>query len=373
MTVNIKVLVISHACLIGYWREKFDLLSRYPDIKLSILVPSNFPILKKDAAFKSAMVPNKWEVNYKVFTGSIIFKRHLTKYIFSSSLRKALSEKPDIIDVELGPWSFLTAEVLFMKRLFSNDSLTVFRAVEGFRKDRFIDRLVEYYAYRQADASFAITRRAERRLRQKGFTKPIKLTPNFVNTDIFKKLDMGREEKEPVVGYIGRLAPGKGVATLIQAMAGLKAHLRLIGDGQEKEKLKQLIVRHRISSEMIGFIPHQDIPYFLNKMDILVLPSITLSYWEEYFGRILIEAMACEVAVIGSSCGAIPEIIGEAGLIFRENNVNELKKNIKILLEDKNRRNELGAKGRKRVEENFSTRVVSEKIYQAYKNLLRNV
>lgn len=335
-----------------------------------MLVPSNFShFLKKDAAFKGSVTPDKWGVNYKVFTGKVIFKRHITKFIFSTHIREAFLERPDIVEVELGPWSFLAAQAIFMKQLFSKKSIIIFRAVKGFRKDRFIDRLVEYYTYCHADAAFAITRRAESWLRKKGFTRPVELTPNFVNTDLFKKIDIPRDEKELVIGYIGRFVPEKGISTLIQAMAGLKARLLLIGGGPEEENLRQLISHHRIPFKIMGFIPHKDIPHYLNTMDILVLPSITSPHWEEYFGRILIEAMSCEVPVIGSNCGAIPEIIGEAGLIFQENNIDELRSRIKILLENKGMRRELGVKGRKRVEENFCTKVVSEKIYQTYKNL----
>jgi glycosyltransferase involved in cell wall biosynthesis len=59
-------------------------------------------------------------------------------------------------------------------------------------------------------------------------------------------------------------------------------------------------------------------------MDILVLPSRRVGMWAEQFGRVLVEAMAARTLVIGSSSGAIPEVIGDAGFIFEENNENDL-------------------------------------------------
>jgi glycosyltransferase involved in cell wall biosynthesis len=105
-------------------------------------------------------------------------------------------------------------------------------------------------------------------------------------------------------------------------------------------------------------------------MDVLVFPSITLPDLKEQFGRIIIEGMACEVPVIGSDSGEIPATIGKAGLIFKEEDVVDLKEKIESLMEDRNLRTQLAQEGRKRVLENFSWKVIAEKQYQVYKKLM---
>jgi len=83
-------------------------------------------------------------------------------------------------------------------------------------------------------------------------------------------------------------------------------------------------------------------------MDVLVLPSKTMPTWKEQFGRVLIEAMACQVSVIGSSSGAIPEVIGKAGLVFKEGNAADLRAKIEQLKSSPKVRKELAQKGYRR-------------------------
>src|SRR5207245_3300012 len=68
-------------------------------------------------------------------------------------------------------------------------------------------------------------------------------------------------------------------------------------------------------------VPHHEVPRYLERMTALVLPSLTTPTWKEQFGHVLIEAMACGVPVIGSDSGAIPEVIGDAGLVVPEGDV----------------------------------------------------
>jgi glycosyltransferase involved in cell wall biosynthesis len=90
----------------------------------------------------------------------------------------------------------------------------------------------------------------------------------------------------------------------------------------------------------------------------------------EQFGRVLIEAMACETPVIGSSSGEIPRVIGDAGLIFPEGNVQALSACIRQLLYDPELCAQVATKGRQRVIENFTQERIAQQIYEAYQEMI---
>jgi glycosyltransferase involved in cell wall biosynthesis len=111
-------------------------------------------------------------------------------------------------------------------------------------------------------------------------------------------------------------------------------------------------------------------PAFYQGLDVFVLPSRTLPNWKEQFGRVLIEAMACAVPVVGSDSGEIPHVIGDGGLIFPEDDVEALHACLQQLAVDPAAREGLGAVGRARVLANFTMRAVAVQTVDLYHNLL---
>jgi glycosyltransferase involved in cell wall biosynthesis len=114
-------------------------------------------------------------------------------------------------------------------------------------------------------------------------------------------------------------------------------------------------------------------PRLLNELDVLVLPSLTQPNWKEQFGRVLIEAMACEVAVVGSSCGEIPHLIGDAGWVFPEGDVDALREALLQLIGDEPSRAELGRRGRDRVFKHYTQERVAMATHAAYQQCLTMV
>jgi glycosyltransferase involved in cell wall biosynthesis len=98
--------------------------------------------------------------------------------------------------------------------------------------------------------------------------------------------------------------------------------------------------------------------------------SSTRPNWMEQFGRVLIEAMACETPVIGSSSGEIPNVIGDAGLIFQEGNVQELSARVRQLLDDPALYAQLATQGRQRVMENYTQQRIAEQAYEVYLEMM---
>ncbi|MFP3905176.1 MAG: glycosyltransferase family 4 protein [Armatimonadota bacterium] len=160
-----------------------------------------------------------------------------------------------------------------------------------------------------------------------------------------------------VVGYVGRIVYEKGLDILVEALSHLPNSYRLlmVGSGRYLDELKQQIEELDLACRVVHVprVPQPEVADYLNSMDIFVLPSRTIAVWQEQFGRVLPQAMLCETAVIGSDSGAIPEVIGAAGLVFPEGDPERLAESIKRLGEDSAYREEVAGRGRERALEKF--------------------
>ncbi|NPV48803.1 MAG: glycosyltransferase [Armatimonadetes bacterium] len=160
------------------------------------------------------------------------------------------------------------------------------------------------------------------------------------------------------IGYVGRLVPEKGLDLLLKALQGLPpdCHLTIVGDGPEATSLASLVSHLGLTPRVRwpGRVAHEQLAPYMSAFDVLVLPSRTLPRWAEQYGQVLVEAMLCETPVVGSTCGAIPEIIGETGLVFPEGEVPALRETLESLRGDHRLRQSLAAAGRARAEKQFT-------------------
>ena len=108
----------------------------------------------------------------------------------------------------------------------------------------------------------------------------------------------------------------------------------------------------------------------MNALDALVLPSRTTPRWKEQFGRVIIEAQACETPVIGSSSGAIPDVVGPGGLIFPEGDAAALALAMTALHADPQKARELGKLGRRQAEEHYTWERVAQRMWEIYSEVL---
>jgi glycosyltransferase involved in cell wall biosynthesis len=107
----------------------------------------------------------------------------------------------------------------------------------------------------------------------------------------------------------------------------------------------------------------------MKTMHVLVLPSRTGEDWKEQFGQVLIEAMSCGTPVVGSDSGAIPAVIGDAGMIFKEGDAKDLAEKLKNLMNESFRES-LRKKGLNRVDSCFTHEKVAAATHEVYRYLL---
>ncbi len=140
----------------------------------------------------------------------------------------------------------------------------------------------------------------------------------------------------------------------------------------EAERLAGIAQGRNITErvEFLGRVPSTQAPQFYRTLDVLVLPSLSRPNWVEQFGRVLTEAMACGVPVIGSASGEIPWVIGDAGLTFPEGDAETLARLLADLAAAPERRGRLAAAGRARVLAHFTQAQIAAATAQVYREVL---
>jgi glycosyltransferase involved in cell wall biosynthesis len=365
-----KVLAISHSYVEPYSRVG---LLEHKDIDLTCVIP-RFVAKKEPEGYERLI-----KEGYKVKTISTIFNFHHSVRVYSIDLFLLIARlKPDIILVHNEPWSSTSFQItLFCSLFYPKIKILIHTSENQVRRYPFPFCWSERFSLSKAQMVLTVTQKEGEVVlrRHKGYKGKIRYLPLSVNTDLFKpqneeelKRSIAQNAKI-VIGYIGRLVKEKGVDLLIKATKGIDSSLLIIGDGPERQNLEYLAKGHRVT--FLSNIFHTELPRYINCLDILVLPSLTTKNWKEQFGRVLIEAMACEVAVIGSDSGEIPQVIGDAGLVFKEGDVNDLFLKLAMLIKDKNLQIELAKRGRERVMESFSWKKVEEETYKIYQEILR--
>jgi glycosyltransferase involved in cell wall biosynthesis len=211
----------------------------------------------------------------------------------------------------------------------------------------------------------------------KGFAKPVAIIPFGVDLSAFSPRETGTSAglQPPTIGFFGRMLPGKGLNVLAQALnkiASERWNLLVVGDGPERTSFAEALSENGLldRARFTGAVPFEKIPELYREIDLLVMPTETTDRIREQFGRVLVEAMASGVPVIGSTCGAIPEVIGEAGMVFPERDAEALALAMRRLLTDAALRARLSEQGKVRVRQNYSWDVVATKTYEFFQQVL---
>jgi alpha-maltose-1-phosphate synthase len=210
-----------------------------------------------------------------------------------------------------------------------------------------------------------------------------------VDTQRFRPMDKDAEwlrqlslaPDDLVILFVGRLTWAKGAADLLYAFRlllldeSLKNHplkLVIVGDGEEYDRISGFVDRFGLGDKvrLVKRVPYQDMPKIHNIADIYVLPSIATPKWQEQFGAVLAESMGCGKPVVGASSGSIPEVLGEAGVVYKANDFGALAVKLKELIVNADLRRTLGARGRERVLEMYDSNVIANRIRQMYEKIL---
>lgn len=175
----------------------------------------------------------------------------------------------------------------------------------------------------------------------------------------------------PIVGFLGRLVPAKGLDLLMAALDGTRQQwsLLVLGSGPYQGRIEAWVKQRGLRDRVrILLARHDEVPGLLGAMDLLLAPSQTTRTWKEQFGRMIIEAFACGVPVVGSDSGEIPHVIGDAGVVLPERDVEAWSRTIDLLVADPARRGSLAERGLARCRARFSIHRVAGQWLELYRS-----
>jgi len=393
-----RVLMVSKACLVGAYQRKLEEIAAHADVELAVIVPPSW----HEAGRRVELEP-VYTAGYRLIVEPMRFNGHFHLHFYPGLRHHLEAFQPDVLHIDEEPYNLATFHALRLARRMGIRTL-FFTWQNLHRRYPPPFSWMERHVLRHADAAIAGNREAAKVLRAKGYTGPIAVIPQFgVDPEMFRPherraamtdprterntggeneffeegsafFSVRRDSPRPfTIGYVGRLVPEKGVHLLLEAVAGLEGNwqVRLLGEGPRLKALRTQVRRLGIE-DRVRFdspLPSCHMPDYLNGLDVLVLPSCTRPNWKEQFGRVLIEAMACGVPVVGSTCGEIPNVIGDAGLIFPEEDVPALREHLQRLQCDLQLRHRLAEAGRQRVLERFTQARIATDTVAVYRQL----
>lgn len=363
-----KVLLLHKALVNGAYQKKAEALAAIPGVELTVVVPPSWREIRAGVQALERRHTNGFEL----VVAPIWFNGHHHIHCYPTIGRIVRRVRPDIFHVDEEPFNLATAQAFRAAARVGARSLFVTWATV-YRNYPPPFSLFERYTHRHAAAAVAGNQDALDILRRRGYRGPTAIAPLAIDPDLYPPRQCGRGDPF-TIGFLGRLVREKGGHLLLDAAARLRGEWRVLflGDGVEGVNLRAQAARLGIAErvEFVPAIPSTDVPRWLHRLDALAVPSLTTPNWKEQFGRVIIEAMASAVPVVGSDSGEIPRVIGDAGLIAPENDAAALAAALQRLMDDEPERTRLAAAGRDRVLANYTWARVARQYHALYEQIL---
>ncbi|MFN6568311.1 hormogonium polysaccharide biosynthesis glycosyltransferase HpsO [Dendronalium sp. ChiSLP03b] len=387
-----KILVASHTYTVDLNCEKLRALSQLePEMEVTVVVPKSW----RPGGVQNKIVETQYreEGTFRIVPVSNFSQNHQGFLTFGADLISLLCQfRPQVIQVEQGSRGLAYTQMIVLNQLLGLKAKNVFFTWWNLPYELKLPvALLEKYNLNHSHGIISGNQDGAEILRQRGYKGAIKVMPQLgVDESLFTPKTqpelankLGIKSNDFVVGFVGRFVQEKGLLTLLQALVTLQNKpwkLLLLGRGSLQEELIKIAIENNIREKLIlvESVPHNEVANYINLMSTLVLPSetsdkfktLTSVGWKEQFGHVLIEAMACQVPVIGSNSGEIPHVIGDAGLVFPEGDVKALTDCLLQLIEKPDFAQTIGEMGYHKAMVKYTNKALAKQQFEFYQELV---
>lgn len=366
MTGSPRVLMISKACVVGIYQRKLEDIARL-GVDLTVVVPPSWRDERGEQPLERV-----YTQGYRLVVLPIRLNGNFHLHTYAGLGRLIREVAPEIVHIDEEPYNAAAWQAHFHAQRVRAKTV-VFSWQNIFRRYPPPFSWGERWVLAGTSALIAGTQSAAEVWHAKGFRELIDVIPQFgTDPELFQPVP--RPPRPFTVGYFGRLVEEKGVRPLLEAMAALDGEWRLLllGGGPLRAELEAYAETLGIGTRaaFLDQVPSMQMPSLYHQLDVLALPSLTRPNWKEQFGRVLVEAMCSGVPVVGSDSGAIPAVVGDAGLIVPEGDPAALARAFVRLRDDPEYYARSAAAGRLRAENRFTHRAVAKATVKLYRKLL---
>ena len=355
MTTSIDIVVISTACTTAINR---NIYKEFIKLGMTVLLVVPKELTVGSGSIK-ADIPEIDDpiIEYMSLVGG---NSRLFRFIGITKFLKL--HRPKLIIVDNDPISLMALQIglwakIFKSKIFciscENMSLGVFASYRkrGLKGIFFtiLKRIMMMASRKLVNGIFTINNEGTNLFINEKFTNvkkiPLGFDPKYfqVNSNARKIIRSKLRLDGFVVGFFGRIIHEKGIHILVEALKSLKNYKwTLLMDefniykNEFQKNIQNQIIQSGLINRVVSINPkHHEMGDFINSVDVVVMPSISTPFWIEQYGRIAAEAMGCGKLVVASNSGALPMILNDYGILFKEGDVNQLTEILKNLIINK--------------------------------------